>query len=254
MLTQLEKKLFNEGFIDENGNIQKGPFKDTYSINEIEKKGPAGETILLVMANYSMTKEFPYFEITLSKEEIDSIMHTKNLMQIILNQKALRQACCNPIFMEIRDRVTKTEKEIFIAEDEKTGGRLSENKLEGIKRTSFANSYMHYAPSNIPQEAYKTMNDMPKSFWEDPMVITEFQSYFFGSLDMISRQFDTPEGIVAFRAYANEVGNNCIGIIGKSLEKSSDDRLLGAMLDFDTKMHQKENKASGLTPHGGDGK
>lgn len=251
--TPLEKKLIEQGFIDSTGTILNGPFKNAYTITELNRKGPYGETVLVVMENYSVSDDYYHFEISLTDEEVHSVMHTKNLMQLIINQQALRNAC-NPVFMEIRDKATKTEKAVLIEEDKKTDGKLSRNSLRGISRTGFANSYMNTTSADIPQEAYEAMSRMPKSFWDDPMVMASFKDYFFGSLDRLSKQFDTPEGIVVFRAYGNEVGNNCIGIIAKAQKTACDDKLLGAMLDFDTNMHRKENIAEGLRPFGGTGK
>lgn len=252
VLTRFETKLFEQGFIDRDGVILQGPFKNAFSITEINRKGPNGEPILVLMPTRGHS-EF-HLEIPLTAEDVQRITHTKNLMQIVLNERVLHKVC-DPVLLSIATETARMEREVFIDEFKKTEGEIATKPSKGIERASFADHYVYQRGARIPDTAFEAMENMPRSFWEDPLVMSTFNSYFFTELGKASERFDTPEGIVLYKAFGNEGGNRSIGLIAKSMGTACDDRLLGSILDFDTNMTRKEREAENTVyTTGGEGK
>lgn len=254
MHTKLERKLIEDGFIDENGVILKGNFKKSFTLTEINRKGQNGETILVIMAGFVTSGDFTYFEVSLSEKDLHAVMHTKNLIELEVDKAAINTVV-NSIFREMSTKAADTIEKIYIAEDTEKQGKLRRGELKNIERTSYSQRYMYVNGVDFSKEAYEPIRLMPKSFWEDSMIKSQFKQDFFGALNSLAlHRSDTPEAIVVFRAYGNEVGNNCIGEIAKITKTASDSDYLGEMLEFETKMHGMQNKAEGLSPIGGEGK
>ena len=146
--TLLEKKLIEDGFMNQYGIILKGNFKNKYTLTEINRKGPNGEVIVTITQNYTDTKSLQHFEVVLSANDYHEAMHVKNMMQIMVDQAAI-SAVIAPLFTQIVKKSQETVQKIVDAEKVEKG----ERQLTKSERISFSNLHMYRHGVDFPKEA-----------------------------------------------------------------------------------------------------
>ncbi len=109
---------------------------------------------------------------------------------------------------------------------------------------------------------------LPKEFWTTDFTRDTFMAKYFSGIDLLAKFYNTPEGIVALRAVANEISGRIFGAASdamldpnlKNTEEQQNfarkkiEKYRDKIISFDDKLNVAEKKAEGIFAFGGNGK
>jgi len=220
LTTPFETKLqAKDAFIDESGKIIKGTLKNAELYLTDMDRNEKGDLVLRISKSpFTFIDNVFHFDVVIPRDNVGLYFQTKNLTEALVYNTLVKEIT-RPIALHIA--TTASDLALSMFKDHSCNPDATRRERKEFAKRFFIEKYDE-GILDTPPEIFDTLNDTPVEFLNSLGVYDLLKTQLFSDIVSLSKNFETPEQIIALRAVTNKTVLDLVEVLDGNKDLNCD--------------------------------